>query len=142
MQGLPITTKVCQQKWGWSVTATVSEEMLCWRESALSCAKQAFLQATEQASCTYLMGKRACPFAPAPGGFTLVLGDIGDGSRACWDVYMAGYCQRGSDCRCLHPENVQHISVTITTELCPTRVTQISSILGKQVQSGAGSVVS
>merc|ERR1719331_3249690 len=80
------------------------------REQVMSIAQSLLLSAAAESSRTYVLGYMSEPFASTKSGFTAVLGELMDASRACMSAYGMGHCPHGKCCSSRHPESKMLLS--------------------------------
>lgn len=72
-------------------------------ELLMDIAKDAFLEATSESKCVYLMGYCSPkPFEMQPHGFQATLGAMENAKTACWHVFKKGFCRHGDTCSKTH----------------------------------------
>jgi len=63
----------------------------------------ALLKGAEHSKGVYVMGYKDKPFTHSQNGFNATLGGMFDSTKACWDMFSKGCCNREWDCRWQHP---------------------------------------
>jgi hypothetical protein len=102
--------KDCQ---AWTIEVTTKQDASGQGDYALTMAKSALFNATNNSNTVYIMGYAAKPFMARSRGFVVMLGDMQDESVACWDLYSKGSCRHDCACRWQHPECLVPINVVV-----------------------------
>jgi len=98
---------------GWTMVVKMKPEHAKHRESVLSLAKDALLQAAKDSQCVYVLGYLAQPFVCSPLGFAAELGAEPEHTKACWSLLGQGFCRRGTACRRRHPKHQATLNVIV-----------------------------
>lgn len=102
--------KDCQ---GWTIEVIMSGAQKDHKEYLLTVAQSALFSATNSSKTVYIMGYAVKPFIAKSHGFVTLLGDMQDESRACWDLYTHGVCNRDRECRLQHPECFTPLNIVV-----------------------------
>jgi hypothetical protein len=95
----------------WTIEVSAKQDSALFRDFLLTVARTALCKATDNSKCLYMMGYTQKPFISKPDGFVVVIGDMQTESRACWDFFTSGICQRDCACRWEHPSCLMPITV-------------------------------
>jgi hypothetical protein len=100
---------------GWRIEMSIRAEDMSRKETFLTFAKNAFMEATQRSDYIRLLGTGAEPFITKSNGFVAMLGEMSDRSQACWDFYTQGCCWREASCSCRwqHPQCMMPVSVVL-----------------------------
>lgn len=105
---------------GWLLDTWLAASDARYVSPVLAHTKKVLLRAAEESTHVYVLGYKSNPFKINEHGFESMLSIMQDPSRACWDAYGNGYCQRGLSCRWEHPTCRRHLYVAVRPWPNPT----------------------
>jgi len=111
--GVTIEPTLSRSVFGWQVVAKLPQELMAQKEQLLSAAKAALLRAAERSQSCYVVGYGRAPFVSSPLGFSALLANVDDSSKACWDLLQHGFCEYEGCCRRQHPATRATLNVMV-----------------------------
>lgn len=106
---------VLQNTEGWSIIASIKNEDAWQAQKLLETAQAALISASETSQRVLVVNCKPLPAHDS--GFRAVLGLVDDSSKACWDIFSAKGCTRGSWCQWQHPRFTRRLDVSVQFEL-------------------------